>query len=204
VDPKTLVASDSTNHLYRIGIGNQLSLQGEKTFENAFTHRLASMGSVVATIARGTFGDALEVYRTQDLEKVGGFETEGAVLWGPYAIGNAFLVLNDRGELIAVNDTGSKVWSVSLGTTRLVGIPVLMGDELVLVSGKGTVFRVASGNGELLGRQSLREPVVYSPLIAGKAMIVPGEEGMLLATRVPDRLEEVAEDPAVPGTGNQP
>ncbi|MDZ4848765.1 MAG: PQQ-binding-like beta-propeller repeat protein [Pirellulaceae bacterium] len=180
-DQQTIVAATNQKILYRLGAGKQLKELSQVNTSLTLIRRLAAIGDVVCAAAHGSAQDVLEFYNGSDLEKIESSDIDGRVTWGPYAVGEQFLVYSETFGLVAHSKSGKPLWKTPLAKIGLVGPAVIQGDDILINSSNGTMFRFIAESGELRAKVRIGEPLAGAPFVYGNGLLFPGSEGVLIA-----------------------
>ena len=120
---------------------------------------------------------------------------EGAIspVW---PVGNAVFAVNDRNELVRLNDAdGTAVWKVQLpglleggffgGANEVVAHygPVLAGGRLLVASSDGVIRQFDPVSGALVGTIAIPGGAATNPVVAGQTLYVVSKTGQLHAFR---------------------
>lgn len=192
-DQQTIVAATNQKTLHRLSSGKQLKELSQSSTPMPFVQRLAVIGDIVCGVARGVAQDSLEFYNGPDLSRIGMAEIDGRVTWGPYAVGEQFLAYSETSGLVSCDSAGKTRWKLPIAKKALVGPPILQGEDILVDSTAGSMFRIAAESGELRAEFKTGEPLSGCPYLFGSVMLFPGSDGVLLAVPASATLTSSAE-----------
>ena len=104
-------------------------------------------------------------------------KTGGSYLPSPLAYGDELYTLSNNGVLTAYDaKTGNRIYQQRVGSGgSFVASPIAAAGKLYISSEDGDVYIVKSGpKYELLGQNSVGEPVLATPALAGDLLLVRG------------------------------
>ncbi len=185
-DNQSVVVSDSLRRIYRLGTGAQLRSLAERDLGRALQGQLVAINDTVVGVATGVTGDTIEVINGIDLESMASIGLQGKITWGPYRLKGLALVCSDNEGLVAIDREGRKVWELSLPQASLVGSPIEYLEDMVIADVRGKLIRVSIEEGKLIGMAEVGEPISGTPINMDGVLIVPGEEGSILAVKGPE------------------
>lgn len=121
------------------------------------------------------------------------WESSIASLQMPWVAGDFIFLVSVEGELVCVSrNDGGIVWVTQLpryknekkkkGRIAWAG-PVLVSDNLVLVSTEKEIVKVSPQTGEIVTTEKLSDGAVVPPVVAGEKIFVLTEKGRLIAMR---------------------
>ena len=130
---------------------------------------------------------AIKIGSTGDLTLKDGKDSSDAIAWSnknggsylpsPLVYGDHLYLLNNNGVLTAYDaKTGSRVYQQRVGPGgSFVASPIAAAGKLYIASEEGDVFVVKAGpQYELIAKNSVGEPVLATPVLAGDLLIVRG------------------------------
>ncbi len=195
-DNQTVVVADQQRFMYKLSTGKQLRRITAQSLEKALKGRLSVIKDVIVGVSAGASGDQLDFYDSGELKQFTSVPVEGRFTWGPYVVTGEsqsyLLALSDIEGLIACDQTGKKLWTKTLEKTVLVGAPSLLESDCLLASTSGELIRVAMDKGNIVAKVPLGEPISGQPIVMGKGLVVPGDEGIVLTVPVPTGSSENA------------
>ncbi|MEL6373990.1 MAG: PQQ-binding-like beta-propeller repeat protein [Pseudomonadota bacterium] len=102
----------------------------------------------------------------------------------PWVAGPTVFVVDTGGRLFAIDKRDGKTnWQIKLPNAKLWSGPVLAGNRLWLVSGKGRLLSVDAATGRPLSGLSLGRKVYIAPVVANGYMYVLADNGQLIALK---------------------
>ena len=188
-DNQTIIVADQQRFMYKLSTGKQLRRITSQPLERPLKGRLSVIKDAIVGVSGGASGDQLEFYESSELKQFASVPVEGRFTWGPYVIAGEsksyLLAMSDIEGLVACDETGKRIWTKALDKTVLVGVPTLLDSDCLLVSTSGDVIRVGMANGDIIARVQLSEPISGPPTILSKALLVPGDEGVVITVPIP-------------------
>ncbi len=195
-DKQTVIVADQKRSMYKLSTGKQLRRITSQTLEKALKGRLSVIQDVIVGVSASASGDQLDFYDSIELKLFTSVPVEGRFTWGPYVLAgeskNYLLALSDIEGLIACDETGKRLWTKTLEKTVLVGAPTLLESDGLLATTSGELIRVAMASGDVLAKTQLGEPISGPPIVLGKGLVVPGDEGIVLTVPFPTVASENA------------
>jgi hypothetical protein len=183
--PDEFVVADSRRKVYRVGVRGEpqphLSSLAEVELDASIDSPLAACGGVVYGVVRRDSRDVVVSLALPSLKPGKEFELQGRVVWGPESVGGAVLVATDVEGLICFEEGENRRWTQSYGHGPIVGRPISVGGDLILMSQQGIVWRVDGLSGEELARWEVGEPLATGPFVLGDDLVVGGADGMVFA-----------------------
>ncbi|MEX0713190.1 MAG: hypothetical protein WD278_12620, partial [Pirellulales bacterium] len=126
----------------------------------------------------------LLAFELPDLKPGESWPLGSPVAWGPAKVGSRLLVSTASEELFSL-DERQQVWRIALAHGPLAGTPWADGDELIVASVSGIVYRLAAGTGQELGSFDVGQPLAAGPVAVGERLLLCAADGTLLVTRQP-------------------
>ena len=195
-DNQTVIVADQQRYMYKLSTGKQLRSITSQTLDKSLKGRLSVIKDVIVGVSAGASGDQLDFYESGELKRFTSVPVEGRFTWGPYAIGNEsksyLLALSDIDGLVACDETGKLLWTKSLEKTVLVGLPSLVDSDCLLASTSGELIRVSLAAGNVVARTQVGEPISGPPLVLSNGLLIPGDEGIVLAVPIPTASSDSA------------
>ncbi len=113
----------------------------------------------------------------------------GPPRWGPQVVGNTVLVATEEDELLCLDASGQIRWRQPLLSAPLAGAPTLLGDDLILASVEGTIWKADLATGDPHGKLETGEPLARGAIVNTAAetprLLLTAADGSLLLTPVP-------------------
>jgi outer membrane protein assembly factor BamB len=135
----------------------------------------------------------LEFYNGTDLTRIDAVDVDGRVTWGPYPAGEHFLIHSETSGISAFDTSGKLHWTLPLEQIALIGPAIVHGEDILINSTAGSMYRISIDTGKLLATVDTGEPLSGPPFVFGSALLFPGSEGVLLAIPVIKTLATTAE-----------
>ena len=159
-----------------------------------WTGNMAVAGDSVYVVDNSGATQKLVSFSASDLTEQQTFEMDGNAVWGPEVVGRVVLLATDRNRLYCLGAGNQLEWEVELGHGPLVGRPLVTGNEFVMASATGRVWRLHQENGEVIKWREdalvldLGESLGSGPSLLGKLLLLLSADGTLLAVPTPDDL----------------
>jgi outer membrane protein assembly factor BamB len=173
------VVSDGRSRIYRLGVQDQpapyLTALAEEPLTTPLVSDLAVSGEFV--FAADEAGK-LTAFQLADLKVVKNWPLGATAIWGPMAVGRNVLVATDR-ELFCFDSKPDLVWKKPLPAGSPIGRALAQGDEFVLASPTGIVWRIDRQSGEVKAKIDLGQPLASGPVAFDKHLVVAGTDGSL-------------------------
>lgn len=185
-DQQTLIIANDSQTLFRIAVGNDMRSLAEKQMERGLRGRLVTLGETILGIGKGNATESIEVINAGSLAPMGSIALQGQVAWGPYVVDKIAVVQSGVDGIVAVDESGAKVWSKAIPNGTLIGEPAFQDGKIYASLSSGTVLQIDAASGEILGEASVGEPISSGPVILKTAVVVPGDEGTIFAISIAD------------------
>ncbi len=184
-DPDQVVIADSRKKIYRLRVAEQIRELASKDLEFKLLGPSAGVGKTFVATFTGPAADYVVGHDLVTLDEKFRSLLNGRVIWGPMAAGEYCLLQTDDSVLRAFTEEGSQAFEVLLPAGEPVGAPVEVGESIVLAGSTGWLMAIDRAAGKMVGKSDLGEPISASPLVAGKSMLVPGDEGVVYVVDIP-------------------
>jgi outer membrane protein assembly factor BamB len=184
-DPDQIVLADSRKKIYRLRVGEQIRELASKDLEYELIGPAARVADTMVATTPGPASDYVVGFEMTSLNEQFKTLLEGRVAWGPTAAGDLCLVQTDDSMLRGIAADGTQKFEVKLPPGRPVGQPIVVGDSIVLAGKPGWLVTINPATGQLLGTTDVGQPIAATPVLAGKNLLVPGEEGVVVITEIP-------------------
>jgi outer membrane protein assembly factor BamB len=180
---KELVIADNRKQIFRLGIKGgpspQLAAVLQKDLEIDLATPLVAINGTVYGAVRNRQADTLVALSATDLTVVQEWPVEGRIVWGPEAVGSVGLAVSDRQQLLCI-EAGQKLrWTTDLKYGPLAGRPLPVGNDFLLASQSGVVWRVSGSDGSEAGKLEIGEPLATGAVAFGPRLICGGSDGTL-------------------------
>jgi outer membrane protein assembly factor BamB/tetratricopeptide (TPR) repeat protein len=154
---------------------------------SALVTPLAVVGDVVVA---GTEDGKLARFTLPSLQSRDPVALGAEVVWGPYAIGDRFLLVTAAGELVCVDSDGEIAWRQPVEPGGPSGRPLRVGEEGLLLWQNGSLSLLELSDGQQRGKWDLDQPVVAGPVAFGERFILSSHDGTLLVVNRPQAAED--------------
>ena len=180
-DNRTLIAANSDQQLMSISTDKQFSRLVDVKTAKLASGRLGSLEEMIFLPSVGDQSSYIEVYSAGDLTRKSTQAVDGRILWGMYDISGASLCYSNLEGLIAIDGKGEKKWTAAISDIAPVGPPIELDGAVIVATVAGDVYRIDGQSGEVTGILKTGEAISAAPLILGTGLVIPGEEGNVLA-----------------------
>jgi outer membrane protein assembly factor BamB len=184
-----IVVATRDGQLYRLGIDAQprpyLRQLATTGLDRPLSTGLAATGDCLYAVLRNLDGnDAVVAIDPERLAPVAEWTVAGPVVWGPRQVGAFVMLRDDEGNLHCFSNQKELAWRVQHPFAPLAGAPIPVEDRFVFACTDGTMG-VLDADGSLVGQHSVGEPLGGSPVIFRERLLVPGWDGTVYLTDVP-------------------
>jgi outer membrane protein assembly factor BamB len=188
-DPSLLIVADDQRRIFRIRVEDQLREVAKADLDRKPLGPLAMVGKTLVIAAAADSGDSVGFYDPNSLKLRNEDLLEGRIVFGPHATESFCVVFTDREGLVRYDEAGKRLWSASL-PNFVPGFAPLAIDEQrwLLASRSGELIVIQPDTGEVVARQSLREPISAPPMSVGRGLLIGGEEGIVFAAQIPTEI----------------
>ena len=173
---------DDQNVIRRIGIQQSprphLALLNEGKLDSRVAPRLGFSGDLVLAVTRGKSTDTVQSLSKDELKAGEKVELKGRVVWGPETVGP--LVFVATFDELHCFEGIKKRWTTPLPYGALTGVPLVDGEDFILSSSSGTVWRIAGSEGKEVNKVDLGQPIVGQGLSHDGRIWMPGYDGSIL------------------------
>lgn len=187
---REFVIADHQQNIYRVGMksGTPPSLMQLKAggLGGPVGSQIAAVGDLVFVPLRLATADTIVAVQTSDLKTVKEIPLSGRVTWGPETVGEVALVVTDQEGLICLNDKGEQLWQSPLQNAAVSGPPLLVEQQLILTTTRGTILRIAAASGQEVARGELGQPLGRGALAFNGRLLLTGTDGALHLIRIPE------------------
>jgi outer membrane protein assembly factor BamB len=186
-----LVLSDGREKVYLLQrlAEPQPHLEAQAEMEvgpSALVTPLAVQGDVVVA---GTEDGKLARFALPSLQSQTPVDLGANVVWGPYAIGDRFLLATAGDELVCLDSSGAIDWRQPTEVSGPNGRPLLVGDEVLLLWQNNSLSAMELESGQSRAKWDLAQPVVSGPVAFGNRLVVSSHDGTLLVVDCPQPAE---------------
>jgi hypothetical protein len=183
------VIVDNRQKLYRVGLADQgearLEQKAQAELEMDIQSPLAAAGDTVYGFISGATSDTIVSCSAADLAVGKEWSLEGRVTWGPERIADVVLVATDRDGLLCFEAGQKQRWKTPLEYGALVGRPVQDGEDWILRSLNGMVWRVSGQDGSEISKRDLGQPLGTGAITFAGRLMLAGADGTLLIIQTP-------------------
>lgn len=189
-DPDQVIIADDRKKIYRLRVGDQLRELASADLEKPLLGPTAILGDTLLATTAGPAADFLVLFDTGSLDQRSERLLDGRVTWGPFAAGPLVVLRTDDGRLRGFDTAGEPTFVVDLPDGNPVD-GVSLADQMVIVTGEnGWLAAIDVDQGKMAGRFDLMQPLSAAPLVVGRRLLVPGKEGVIYITEIPQSVEE--------------
>jgi len=189
-DASQVVIADDRKKLYRIRVAEQIRDLASVDLPEPWRGTATQVGSSIAASISGPSADFLVCYDSNSLEETARVLLDGRIDWGPYSAGETIFLQTDDGLLRGYDATGKSVIPGILlpKGQALPGVKVI-GETLLLTGQAGWLVAIDQQSGAVTGKSHLRQPLSGPPLEVGKTLLLPGSEGLVYITSIPESVD---------------
>ncbi len=183
VGPNSFLIGDGVNQLLLMDLSDPLSVRklAEKQLDGQIRSGITSIGENGWLVEQGETGSRLIRVSTAGgtIQPAGAVDLPGLTTQDPFAVGGLILVATEDGQLHAVNEAATIVWSMPTGGDRIAAIVAIGNNGVAVCFEKGLVQLVSAG-GEVTGSLDLGQPIAHQPLVDGNRWLFTAADGTLL------------------------
>ncbi len=186
-----VVIADDRKKMYRLRVGEQIRELAAVDLKENLLGPMAGVGDSIIATAGGASADLLLTFDTATLEESARVLLDGRVSWGPFAAGDLAVLQTDDGMLRGYDASGKAAMTpVMLLKGELVRNVKLINGSLLVASRAGWIAMIDPASGMMTGKTDLNQPLSALPLEVGKGLLVPGAEGIVYITTIPNSVDE--------------
>jgi outer membrane protein assembly factor BamB len=187
-DGSVLAVSDGANTIYRLTVKKtpqpHLESLGETVVDNDVVSPLAVAGGAIYAVGRSPTIDMLYSFQAPDLQAGPKKPLEGRVRFGPVQAGEVVFVADDK-KLHCCEGSGNIRWSIPLAHGIPSAPPLPDGQQFIVVTQAGSVYRVSQDKGEETGLLEVGEPLVAPASLFSGKLLVAGPDGTIHLVPLP-------------------
>jgi len=174
------VVSDGQTRLYRLGLRDQprahLASLDEVETEQPIVSDVAIVGQTAYAVdAEGN----LRSFALPKLAPGPSVALSAQAAWGPRRVGAVGFLAPDDEQLLCLDGQGKVTWKVALLYGPLAGTPLVVGDQVLLTSVNGTLWRVELVSGKETAKLDTRLSLAAGPVLVGNQVLLTGGDGTL-------------------------
>jgi outer membrane protein assembly factor BamB len=114
------------------------------------------------------------------LEAGGETKLSAPLAWGPYRVGERMFLATADGQLTCVSADGRIAWTATLAHGELVGPPIVIGDDVLVVYHKGVFERRTVADGQAAAALDVAVPLAAGPVPFLGRFVLTCHDGTLL------------------------
>lgn len=184
-----IILPDGAGKVYRVGLQSKPQPHLAALAETATDFRpvgsMAAAGTSVYGIRSGISGDDVVALNAADLSmSPESWSLGGRVAWGPETVGDVVMVASDSGELLCLDGGQSQLWRIKLEHGAVAGDPLIVGEQFILTSIRGTVWSIDGKTGNAISTFDVGEPLGSGAMQFGGRSIALGSDGTLHVFRM--------------------
>lgn len=183
-DSKTLIASNSSRKMLRIGVGEALRALSEVDLENRLTGPLVAVGNKIFGVEATPSADNLLQFDSTSLAKGGSLPLEGRLVAGPFVTESTIVVQLD-GKLVGVSADNQQLWAADFPKSKLLGAPLKAGESLICVTTGGQIWVLNHSSGEITASVDVGQPLSGTAKVIANNILVGSDEGAVLLLPIP-------------------
>ena len=167
------------NKLFVLSVADQrrISKVAEVESDLPFKGELNVLGDSILAVLSGGRADSLATFAGDSLTKSNDVKLDGAVVAGPWKVGDDLLVKLDNDKLYMFGSDLTPKWTMDSPNVQFAGPPKLVDGQLMLCLKSGKVDFVNPSTGERASGFDLRQPIVGQPVTIGEQMFFSGGDG---------------------------
>ena len=175
------------NKLFVLSVANKRRIAKVAEIESdlPFKGELNLLGDSLLAILGGNQVDSLATFGGQPLTKTNDVELAGAVVAGPWKIGDDLLVKLDNDKLYMFGGDLTAKWTIDSPNVQFAGAPQLVGDSLMICLKSGKVDFVDPDSGARVNGFDLQQPISGLPVSIGNQMFFSGSDGTVHVMDLP-------------------
>jgi outer membrane protein assembly factor BamB len=181
-----VIAADGVSQVYRLGVKNEpkrhLTVFNKESRTDPIVTPVAVLGNAAFVVDSAGM---LTVLALPTLTQAAQQPLTGRVAWGPQTVGNYVFLETDDDQLWCFNSQYQVAWRTPLAYGPLAGPPLAIGENFVLASNRGTLWKVNAAKGNEVGKVDTLLPLATGPVLRGDRLIVGGHDGTLYEVQQP-------------------
>jgi outer membrane protein assembly factor BamB/TolA-binding protein len=177
------VAATTGGRFYRIGVQANpqphFQLLASADLNTPLSGAIITLGDKVVAASPSAAGDSLLPLALTDLSAGEPIQLGGRITRPLERVGDVGFVSNPVDGLVCI-EAGPKVrWKTPLAYGELAGPPLAAGNDWLLTSQNGVVWRVAGDTGKEVARFELNQPLSSSVVVWGERYVLPGRDSVI-------------------------
>jgi len=189
-DPNQVVIGDNRKKLWRLRVAEQVRELASVDLPEALLGPLAAIGDTIVASIGGPAADFVVCFDGTSLEETARTLLDGRITWGPFPAGESVMLQTNDGLLRGFDAKGKPIMAaLPLPPGQLVPGVKRIGDRLIVAGKSGWMVAIDAASGKMMGKTDLGQPLSGLPLEAGKKLLVPGAEGVVYITDIPDSTD---------------
>jgi len=175
------------NMLFVLSVAEPRSISKVAEVESdlPFKGELNLFGDSLLAVLSGGQADSLATFSGEPLAKSNDVKLDGAVVAGPWMVGDGLLVKLDNDKLYMFGSDLTAQWTMDSPNVQFAGPPTLVDGNLMLCLKSGKVDFVNPATGERTNGFDLQQPIVGRPVTIGGQMFFSGGDGTVHVIDVP-------------------
>jgi len=167
------------NKLFILSVADnkRISQVSEVESEVPFKGELNLLGDSLLGVLGGSQVDSLATFAGAPLAQQSIAELDGAVVAGPWLVGDDLLVKLDNDKLYMFGSDLSPKWNQVSPNVQFASAPEIVNGNLMVCLKSGKVDFFNPGTGERVAGFDLQRPIVNRPLTIGNQMFFSGSDG---------------------------
>ena len=179
LDESDFLLAQSDGRLTIVGRNNnRLALKDETRIDNVTIRDVLYVPPRVAVVTTADQDDAILLVDRASLSTSAHIPLQGALTWGPFALGSQ-LIVADKRELLLVANDGTAIWRHRMPDEAdfAIGRPLVLDEQIVIAFADGNVVAFAIGTGTPVWTLSVGEPLETGPMPFHGRLLVGGHDG---------------------------
>ena len=167
------------NKLFVLSVAETSKIEKLLEFESElpFKGELNQVGDSLLGVLGGRQTDSLAMLGGDPLAQQNVVELEGAVVAGPWMVGDELLVKLDNDKIYMFGSDLTPKWSQASPNVQYASAPEMVDGSLMVSLKSGKVDFLNPGTGERVSGFDLQRPIVNRPLKVGNQMFFSGSDG---------------------------
>ncbi len=190
-DASQVVVADDRKKLYRLRVAEQIRELAVVDLVEPLLGPMVNLAESIIATSSGPSADFLLVFDSTSLEEKARTLLDGRITWGPLVSGDIALLQTDDKMLRGFDAAGKPAMTpVALPSGDVVPSVRTVRNTVILAGRSGWIAAIDRTTGTMTGMTNLGEPISAAPLDVGKRLLVPGTEGLVFITAIPETVEK--------------